>query len=127
MFGFKNSQNSKESENEKKDGNRPSNSLPGHSGYLLASDLNRSSKASSPSSGGFVTPINGLSLASHTVPLGGISPVWKYFRIYLAMHRLGELNMQWPSASDAKTTEPGQREAIVWALVLWSVSDGIVM
>lgn len=24
--------------------------------------------------------------------------------------------MQWPSESDAKTTEPGQREAIVWAL-----------
>ena len=24
--------------------------------------------------------------------------------------------MQWPSESDAKTTEPGQREAVVWAL-----------
>lgn len=32
------------------------------------------------------------------------------------MHRLGELIMQWPSASDAKTTEPGQRVAMVWAL-----------
>lgn len=127
MSGLKDSQSSKESENEKKDRNRPSISLPSYSGYLLASDLNRSSNASSPSSGGFVTPRNGLSLASHTVPLGGISPVWKYLRIYRAMHRLGELNMQWPSASDAKTTEPGQREAIAWALVLWSVSDGMVV
>ena len=127
MFGLKNSQSSKESENEKKDRNRPSISLPGHSGYLLASDRNRSSKAPSPSSGGFVTPMNGLSLASHTVPLGGISPVWKYLRIYRAMHRLGELNMQWPSESDAKTTEPGQREAMVWALVLWPVSAGMVV
>ena len=32
------------------------------------------------------------------------------------MHRLGELIMQWPSESDAKTTEPGQRVAMVWAL-----------
>lgn len=45
--------------------------------------------------------------------------------MYLAMHKLGELIMQWPSESDAKTTEPGQREAMAWALVLWSVSDGI--
>lgn len=115
MFGLKDSQSSKEYDNEKKDGNRPSISLPSYSKYLLASDRNRSSNASSPSSGGFVTPMNGLSLASHTVPLGGVPPVWKYFRIYRAMHRLGELNMQWPSESDVKTTEPGQREAIVWA------------
>ena len=32
------------------------------------------------------------------------------------MHRLGELIMQWPSESEAKTTEPGQRVAMVWAL-----------
>lgn len=34
------------------------------------------------------------------------------------MHRFGELNMQWPSPSEARTTEPGQREAMVWALRL---------
>ena len=34
------------------------------------------------------------------------------------MHRLGELIMQWPSESDAKTTEPGQRVAMVWALYI---------
>ena len=37
-----------------------------------------------------------------------------------AMHRLGELIMQWPSESDANTTEPGQRDAMVWALDLES-------
>ena len=35
------------------------------------------------------------------------------------MHRFGELIMQWPSESDARTTEPGQRVAMVWAL--WTV------
>ena len=34
------------------------------------------------------------------------------------MHRLGELIMQWPSESDARTTEPGQREAMAWALYI---------
>ena len=38
------------------------------------------------------------------------------------MHRLGELIMQWPSESDAKTTEPGQRVAMVWALRVVEVS-----
>lgn len=87
-----------------------------YTGMFLACDINCSNKASSPFSAGFVTPINGLSLTSHTVPSEGISPVWKYFRMYRAMHRLGELIMQWPSESDAKTTELGQREAMVWAL-----------
>ncbi len=87
-----------------------------HTGIFLACDFSRSNKASSPFSAGFVTPMNGLSLASHTVFLGGNSPVWKYFRMYRAMHRLGELIMQWPSESDARTTEPGQRDAMVWAL-----------
>ena len=32
------------------------------------------------------------------------------------MHRFGELIMQWPSESEAKTTEPGQRVAVEWAL-----------
>ena len=36
--------------------------------------------------------------------------------MYRAMQRLGELIMQCPSESDVKTTEPGQREARVWAL-----------
>ena len=36
--------------------------------------------------------------------------------MYRARHRFGELIMQWPSESDAKTTEPGQREAVKWAL-----------
>ena len=62
--------------------------------------------------------MNGLSLASHTVPPGGNCPVWMYSRTYRAMHRFGELNMQWPSPSEARTTEPGQREAMVWALRL---------
>lgn len=30
--------------------------------------------------------------------------------------------MQWPSESDAKTTEPGQQEAMAWALYVASVS-----
>ena len=32
------------------------------------------------------------------------------------MHRFGELIMQWPSESDARTTEPGQRVSMVSAL-----------
>lgn len=78
-------------------------------------------------SAGFVAPMNGLSLASHTVPSEGSSPVCIYFRTCRAMHRLVELIMQWPSEFDAKTTEPGQREAMAWALYVASVSGYLVV
>ena len=90
--------------------------VPNQTGICLACHLNSSNSASSPFSAAFVTPRNGLSLASHTVPSDGNSPVWKYLRIYRAMHRLGELIMQWPSESASKTTEPGHRDAIACAL-----------
>lgn len=44
--------------------------------------------------------------------------------MYRAMQRFGELIMQCPSESEAKTTEPGQREARVWALYI-IVSTGL--
>ena len=96
----------------------PTADVPHYTGICIASHLNCSNRASSPFSAGFVTPMNGLSLASHNVPSGGSLPVWIYARTCRAMHRLGELIMQWPSESDAKTTEPGQRVAMVWALYI---------
>lgn len=71
--------------------------------------------------------MNGLSLALHTVPSEGSSPVCIYFRTCRAMPRLVELIMQWPSEFDAKTTEPGQREAMAWALYVASVSGYLVV